>query len=97
MLEELVREGAESDGEEEKMVIIYVGPRYAEEGPSGDKLKDKAAETPDVKGLSTAPVRINSGDRRARGVTSFVGGSVKKYAVQVQMKQKETGDRCGKQ
>jgi len=31
------------------VVIFRLRPRYAEEGLSGDKLKDKAAETPDVK------------------------------------------------
>ena len=52
MLEELAGEGAEPVGEREEMVVIWIpATGWAEEGPSGDKLKDKAAETPDVKGF----------------------------------------------
>jgi hypothetical protein len=52
MLKRLVGEGAEMGGESEKMVVIFKpGPRYAEEGLSSDKLKDKTAKTPDVKGF----------------------------------------------
>jgi hypothetical protein len=52
MLEEFVREGTEPGGEGEEMVVILrLGPWYTEEGLAGDKLKDKAAKTPDVKGF----------------------------------------------
>jgi hypothetical protein len=34
------------------MIIIFkLGPRYTEEWLPGDKLKDKAAETPDINGV----------------------------------------------
>jgi hypothetical protein len=34
------------------MVIVFIiGPGHVEEGPSGDKLKDEAAEVLDVKGF----------------------------------------------
>ena len=51
MLEELAGEGAEPVGEREEMVVIWIPGTGYEEGPSGDKLKDKATETPDVKGF----------------------------------------------
>ena len=34
------------------ILIIKVGPRYTGEWLPGDKLKDKAAETPDMKGIA---------------------------------------------
>ena len=52
MLEELVGEGAQPGGEGEEMVVICIpATEHAEERPSGDKLKDKAAEAPNVKGF----------------------------------------------
>ena len=52
MLKKLVGERAKPFSQAEKMVVIFkVGPRYAEKGLSGDKLKEKAAETPNVKGF----------------------------------------------
>lgn len=52
MPEKLVGEGAEPGGKGEKMIINFIlGPRYTEEWLSGDKLKDKAAETPDIKSI----------------------------------------------
>lgn len=52
MLKELVWEGAEAGGEGEDIVVIFpLGTRYAEEGLSGNKLKDEAAEAPDIKGI----------------------------------------------
>ena len=50
MPEELVGEGPKPVGEREKVVVIFIlGTRYAEKGLSGNKLKDKAAKTPNVK------------------------------------------------
>lgn len=52
MFEEIVGKGTEPSGEGEKMIIIFrLRPWYAEEGLSSDKLKDKAAETPDINGI----------------------------------------------
>lgn len=66
MLEELVGEGTEPGGEREKMVVIFrLGPRYAEEGLSGDKLKDKTAETPDVKGFVDGSSKNQLGSSKA--------------------------------
>lgn len=33
------------------IIILKLGPRYTEEWLSGDKLEDKAAETPDINGI----------------------------------------------
>ena len=33
------------------IVILRLGPWYTEEWLSGDKLKDKTAETPDINGI----------------------------------------------
>lgn len=66
MLEELFGEGAEPGDEGEEMVVIFkLGPRYAEEGLSSDKLKDKAAETPDVKGFVDGSGKNQLGSSKA--------------------------------
>lgn len=52
MPEEFIGEGAELGGKGEEMTVIFpLVPWYAEEGPSGEQLKDKAPETPDVEGF----------------------------------------------
>lgn len=52
MLEKLVGEGTELGGEGEKMIVIFhFGAWYTEEWLSGDELKDKATETPDIYGI----------------------------------------------
>lgn len=52
MLVELVGEGAELGGEGEKMIVIFhLGAWYTEEWLSGDKLKGKATETPDINSI----------------------------------------------
>jgi len=52
MDEELVREGTEPGVEGEEMIVVFkIGPWNAEKGLPCDKLKDKAAKTPDVKGF----------------------------------------------
>ena len=64
------------------MIVIFIlGPWYTKEWLSGDKSKTRQPKLQTSTVLSTAPVRINSGARRPGGVTSFVGGSVKIYAV----------------
>lgn len=63
MPEKLVGKGAEPGRKGEKMIIILIlGPRYTEEWLSGDKLKDKAAETPDMNSIvnSTGKNRFRS-------------------------------------
>jgi len=66
MLKERVGEGAEPGGEREKIVVIFkFGPRYAEEGLSSDKLKDKAAETPDVEGFVDSSSKNQFGSSKA--------------------------------
>lgn len=68
MLEELFREGAEPHGEEEKMVIICkLEPRCTEKGPPGDKLKEEAAKTPDVKGFVDGSGKNQLGRSKAEG------------------------------
>lgn len=52
MLEEVVGEGAELGSEGEKMIVIFhIGAWDTEEWLSGDELKDKATETPDINGI----------------------------------------------
>lgn len=52
MPEELVGKSAEPSGEGEKMIVIFIlGPWYTKEWLSGDKLKDKATETPDINSI----------------------------------------------
>lgn len=66
MLEELVGEGAELSGEcQEMIVILRVGPRYAEEGLARDELKDEAAEAPDVKGVVDGSGKNQLGSSKA--------------------------------
>lgn len=66
MLEELVGEGAEPGGESEEMIVIFkVRPWYAEEGLSRDKLKDKAAETPDINGIFDGSGKNQLGSSKA--------------------------------
>jgi hypothetical protein len=72
MLEEFVGEGAEPGGEGEEMVVILIiGPWYAEEGLSGDKLKDKTAETPDVKGFVDGSGKNQLGSSKAEWNDGF--------------------------
>lgn len=52
MPEELIGEGTKPSSEGQKMIVIFrLGPWYTEEWLSSDKLKDKATETPDIKGI----------------------------------------------
>ena len=52
MPEELVGKSAEPSREGEKMIVIFIlGPWYTKEWLSGDKLKDKATETPDINSI----------------------------------------------
>jgi hypothetical protein len=52
MLKELVGQGAELGGEGEKMIVIFhLGVWYTEERLTGDKLKDYATETLDIKSI----------------------------------------------
>ena len=52
MLEEIIWEVAEPADKGEKMVVVFkVGTWYAEKGVSRDKLKDEAAEAPDIGGI----------------------------------------------
>lgn len=61
-MEEFVGEGTQPGGEGEEMVIIFIlRSRYTEEGMSSEKLKDKAAETPYIKGL------VNSSSKNQLG------------------------------
>lgn len=65
MLEELVGEGAEPGGEGKMIVIFKLGPWYAEERLSRDKLKDKAAETPDINGIVNGSGKNQLGSPKA--------------------------------
>lgn len=66
MLEELVGEGAKPGGKGEKMIVIFgLGPWYAEEGLSGDKLKDKTSETPDINGIADGSGKNQLGSSKA--------------------------------
>jgi hypothetical protein len=50
-LVQVARKGPEQSSEGEKMFVVFKAcTRDAEEGLPGNKLKDKAAETPDVRG-----------------------------------------------
>lgn len=52
MLEQLVGEGTELGSEGEKVVVIFhLGVWYTEKWLSGDKLKENATETPNIKGI----------------------------------------------
>lgn len=52
MLEEVVRKRSQKIVELEEMVIVFTITRwYTEKRLSGDKLKDKTAEAPDIEGL----------------------------------------------
>lgn len=56
VLEELVRKRAKQSGEREEMVVVlFLGPRDAEEGFPGDELKEEAAKAPDIESLVDGP------------------------------------------
>jgi len=74
MLEEIVGDGTEPGVEVEEMVVILkLGPRYAEERLSSDELKDKAAETPDVKGFVNGSGENQLGSSKPKWCNEFCG------------------------
>lgn len=72
MLKELIGEGTEPGGEGKKMIVVFkVGPWYAEERLSRDKLKDKAAETPDINGIVDGSGKNQLGSPKAEWSNGF--------------------------
>jgi hypothetical protein len=75
MLEEFVGKRTELGSEGQKMIVIlHLGIWYTEEWLSGDKLKDKAAEAPDISGFVDRSGKYQLGSSKTDGSNRLFWG-----------------------
>lgn len=68
----LVGECPESGSEGEKMIVIFIfGPWYTKEWLSGDKLKNKATETPDINSIVNGSGKNQFGSSKTEWSNGF--------------------------